>query len=114
MEDLFKEILAASPTTPTASLPPCAGVSHFEIPVSTETTDPASVPEMNLDEALGALSESMSNAGGVNWANKADMKRILDMLPNTVEGDGYPDTSELDLGWEPESFANLVGMVDVL
>lgn len=116
MEDLFREILAPSPTSPTTSLPFGTGLSQCEIPISSETaTSPA--PEMSLDETLGALGEGvdMVNAAGVNWASGAELQRILDMLPNTTETEEYSTRPDLDFGWELDNFGTTagVGMVGV-
>jgi hypothetical protein len=111
MEDLFREILAPSPTIATTSLPHGTGLSQYEISVASETT--ASTPEMNLDETLGGLSQSVGTVGmgGMNWTSEAEMQRILDMLPNTTEGEGYPVApSEMDLGWELDDFGSAVGL----
>lgn len=67
-----------------------------------ETTGEGEVVGMGL---------GLQQMAGVNWASEVEMQRILNMLPNTINGDGDDYThnaSDLDLefdlgglgGWE--------------
>jgi len=101
MEDLFREILAPSPTVPSASLPVLP--SGEDISPSQVTSPVSSPPLINI-----------AAADPVDWEGEAEMQRLLDMLPivhsdqeNPVDGDAdmnavdFPSALELELcGWD--------------
>jgi len=112
MDDLFREILAASPALSPSSLPACA------------PTLPA--------ERAPARSIALSPQHG--WSDEADMRRLLDMLPDVqgvpeldlnldlnLEGDqnagiDFPSALDLNLefgAWEPSSVAPVGSAVGV-
>jgi len=120
MEDLFREILAASPTLPTSSLPPVDAAS----PEAAATSAPQ--VRLSLDEnmGLGVVTDglpiveqaiAMESDLAVHWDNEADVQRLLDLLPSAnslLASDGF---SSLDLSWELTDLshpsASLVGVV---
>jgi len=87
MEDLFREILAHSPSLPSTSLP-------LDESPNTSQMAPFASPEMMLPETFG-----------VDWVSEEDMQRILDMLPGVHSDVDIGDEivnfpSALDLGLE--------------
>ena len=83
MENLFREILAPSPTIPATPLPTAltAETSSAAAPVV-----PSALPDASLD-----------------WEGEAEMQRLLDMLPDVqpeinIDSVDFPSALELDLG----------------
>ena len=87
MEDLFREILAPSPTLPAASLP------------SPTTEVAAAIPQV-----VGASVHTES----LDWEGEAEMQRLLDMLP-----DVQPDSKMMDLKMDAVDFASTIELWDM-
>lgn len=126
MEDLFREILAPSPSLPTAALP-TDNTSAAAIPTvylaaaaftpqvsstateGSESTGDAAELAGNMELSLGVDMDVRN----VDWTSEAEMQRILDMLPEAAAvaassgsgaGQGSGLLSDLDMGWELEGF----------
>ncbi|KAH8107873.1 hypothetical protein BXZ70DRAFT_913051 [Cristinia sonorae] len=106
MEDLFREILAPSPSIASAPLP--SGLSNGEASSPSQVTSAVAAPSMITIPA----------AESVDWAGEAEMQRLLDLLPlvqsdvncSVMDGDAdanaveFPSALELDLtGWDISS-----------
>jgi len=95
MEDLLHEILAPSPTLPSASLPDGS---------SSEVTSQLQ-PSSSGAEVIKALTET-----SLDWEGEAEMQRLLDMLPDVqpevstgldVDTVEFPSALDLELsGWD--------------
>lgn len=94
MQDLFREILAPSPSTTTAPLPP----------VTSQTTAPSTVGPAVAPET----------AETVDWDSEVEMQRLLDLLPilaqpgAQIEVDSnatvdFPSAQDLELNWDLSS-----------
>jgi hypothetical protein len=98
MENLLHEILAPSPTLPSASLPD--GSSNEVTPKSELSSSGA--------EVIKALTET-----SLDWEGEVEMQRLLDMLPNVqpevstgldIDTVNFPSALDLDLsGWDMEA-----------
>ena len=95
MENLFREILAPSPTIPAAPLPPA-------LAAETTVATPAAAP---------VVPSALSDAS-LDWEGEAEMQRLLDMLPDVqteinIDSVDFPSALELDLGsWNMGSTAS--------
>lgn len=112
MEKLLREILAPSPTLPSATLP---ATSTNEAATQLPTSSTGSPTITKLSET-------------VDWEGEAEMQRLLDMLPDVqtesngiveidLEVNDFPSTLDLELGdWDmgsftqPPSSTSLVGV----
>jgi hypothetical protein len=101
MEDLFREILAPSPSLPTTSLP----------------LDPHLILRQITSSAIVSAPSMMTDETDVpvDWASEAEMQRILNMLPSVHSDavvDDYPSALDLELGggWEFENTSGGIGV----
>ncbi|KAF8893578.1 hypothetical protein BD779DRAFT_1760111 [Infundibulicybe gibba] len=102
MEDLFREILAPSPSMPPANLPGDAAPNNGEAAAS------APVSAGDLGELFRSQRQEadLSGADADKWtASEEEMQRLLDMLPGAAAAaaaleSGQGLLSELDLGWD--------------
>lgn len=115
MEDLLREILAPSPTIPSAPLP----VVHPNFS-SRSRSQSASGPEItpSIRQAVSTTpagaspSVTIPTTGAADWEGHAEMQRLLDMLPNVQPDAGagmdsnadalaFPSALDLELdGWD--------------
>ena len=96
MEDLFREILAPSPSMPTTPIPS----------VNEGPAEPAAAPT-GAQVAAQPLPEAT-----LDWEGEAEMQRLLDMLPDVqqnvnqrielnIDTVDFPSALDLDLGaWD--------------
>jgi hypothetical protein len=107
MEDLFREILAPSPTSPTASLP-----------LDTLTSSPTQFQITSAPAPSAAPAQMMmttTTEGTVDWESEAEMQRLLDMLPDVQSSflDGHDTHVALDFNlkseWDLERSTAIMG-----
>ncbi|KAL1945785.1 hypothetical protein VTO73DRAFT_1787 [Trametes versicolor] len=107
MDDLFREILATSPVTPQAPLPPVSAALTPRSPAQ-------SVSEIKLSPAPSASAPAASMMPAlpeIDWESEVEMQRLLAMLPmvqqdatlsdaGATAGD-FPSALDLELsGWD--------------
>jgi hypothetical protein len=103
MEDLFREILAPSPTLPTSPLP---SLDATPPPVSAEMITPAVADGVVSGEAIEAVGMAAQESVGLS---EVELQRILDMLPAVQAEETMFFDLEMDLvggsgaGWESQT-----------
>lgn len=89
MEDLLREILAPSPVSASAALPP----GPLPLPAAPTSAAAAQAPAMPAG-AAEALSDTMI----VDWEGQTEMQRLLDMLSGAQpDAEAFPPALDLDI-----------------
>lgn len=113
MEDFLREILAPSPTVPSAPLPTGPVPSTVSEHASTRSRSPSqfgTIPTPDQQTVPPAASAPLM-APTIDWDSEAEMQRLLDMLPGVRPDAGADDAVDFPSALDLELDGDLGGAV---